>query len=163
MNDRPPNIINCKEHLTSSGQGDLLGLASPLGKISGLTRIGIHYEILSPGHRTSFPHAESSEEEFVYVVSGLPSVWLNGDLFDLAPGDAVGFPAGTGIAHTFLNNSLEDAHLLVIGEATKPDNKVFYPLDPDQQSIMNAKGIGWVDPPAHRLGLHNGKAERGSR
>ena len=70
-----------------------------------LMRLGIHHERLPPGRRISWPHAEADEEEFVYVIEGTPDVWLDGHLRHLKPGDGVGFPAGTGIAHTFLNNS----------------------------------------------------------
>ena len=65
------------------------------------------------------PHAESAEEEFVYVLEGTPDVWIDGELFRLAPGDGVGFPAGTGIAHSFLNNTDEPVRLIVVGEAPK--------------------------------------------
>ena len=138
---RPACVANFADSLDAGGVGDLAGRSSPLGRALGLVRLGIHHEILQPGHRTSFPHAESHEEEFVYVLSGLPSVWLNGNVFDLVAGDAVGFPAGTDDAHTFLNNSNDDAHLLVVGEATKPENRVYYPLDPERQAEMLVKGL----------------------
>lgn len=31
----------------------------------GLMRLGVHHERLAPGRRTSWPHAEADEEEFV--------------------------------------------------------------------------------------------------
>ena len=82
---------------------------APFGRFFGLARIGIHHERLLPGRRTSFPHAERTEEEFVYVIAGTPDVWLGGVLHRLGPGDGVGFPAGTGLAHSFINNS-EDVY-----------------------------------------------------
>ncbi len=57
---------------------------------------------LPPGARTSLPHAESLEEEFVYVISGTPHVWIDGFIYELAAGCAVGFPAGTGISHCLI-------------------------------------------------------------
>ncbi len=86
----------------------------------GLTKLGIHHELLPPGRRTSFPHAESAAEEFVYVIEGMPDAWIDGELVRLAPGDGVGFPAGTGIAHSFLNNTDQTVRLLVVGEPNKP-------------------------------------------
>jgi uncharacterized cupin superfamily protein len=62
-------------------------------------------ELLPPGRRTSYPHAESMEEEFVYVIEGNPDAWVDGYLHRLAPGDGVGVPAGTEICHTFINNT----------------------------------------------------------
>lgn len=76
-------------------------IGAPLGRGLRLNRLGIHHERLPPGRRTSYPHAESDEEEFIYVLEGYPEVWINGYLWKLEPGDSVGFPAGTGICHTF--------------------------------------------------------------
>ena len=39
----------------------------------------------APGRRTSYPHAESAEEEFVYVLEGHPDVWIDGTLHHLDP------------------------------------------------------------------------------
>jgi uncharacterized cupin superfamily protein len=47
------------------GNDELLSIGSPLGRATGLTRIGVHHELLLPGRRTSWPHAERDEEEFV--------------------------------------------------------------------------------------------------
>ncbi len=63
-----------------------------------LKRLGIWHELVNPGERTSWPHAHSKEEEFVYVIKGRPQLWLDGEFFSLSTGDAIGIPAGTGIA-----------------------------------------------------------------
>ena len=107
-----------------SGYGNTderLAFRAPLARNAGLTRLGINHERLPPGRRTSYPHAESDEEEFVYVLEGTPDVWLDGRLHRLRSGQSVGFPAGTGLAHTFINDTDTDVRLLVIGEATKPE------------------------------------------
>jgi uncharacterized cupin superfamily protein len=133
------------------------GLDAAIGRKLGLTRIGIHHVRLLPGRRTSYPHAESAEEEFVFVVEGHPDVWLDGDLCRLAPGDSVGFPAGTGICHTFLNNTAEEVRLIVVGEKPKPENRVRYPMNPDYEQTID---FAWPDAPAGPLGPHDGKARR---
>src|ERR1700678_2272362 len=74
-----------------SGDDERLAIGAAVGKNFGLTRLGIHHERLPPGRRTSSPHAESIEEEFVYVIEGTPDVWLDGTLHRLRPGDGVGF------------------------------------------------------------------------
>jgi uncharacterized cupin superfamily protein len=132
---------------------ELLALDANFSAALGLRRIGIRHQVLPPGRRTSYPHAESDEEEFVYVVEGTPSLWLNGVLHELAPGDGVGFPAGTGIAHSFLNNTAAPVVLLVVGEPGKAHNKVFYPVNPEQKQI---RSDWWDDPPAHAMGPHDG-------
>jgi uncharacterized cupin superfamily protein len=132
---------------------ELLALDAHFSRALGLTRIGIRHQVLPPGRRTSLPHAESDEEEFVYVIDGTPDLWLNGTLHRLSPGDGVGFPPGTGIAHSFLNNTGTDVVLLVVGEPAKPTNKVLYPVDLD---MRGRRTDWWDDAPAHALGPHNG-------
>ena len=139
---RPSNPID------DGGFPDMGGLGSALGRRLGLTRIGIHYEITPPGSRSSFPHAESDEEEFVFVVRGTPDVWIDGTLHALSEGDAVAFPAGTGIAHSFLNNSSADVHLLIVGEASKPGNKLNYPINPERMADFAKAGRAWLDAPS---------------
>jgi uncharacterized cupin superfamily protein len=137
------------------GDTELMAIGAPLGRLTGLTRIGIHHERLLPGRRTSYPHAESAEEEFIFVLAGTPDVWIDGQLHRLAPGDAVGFPAGTGICHNFLNNTGEEVRLLVIGEASKAENRVHYPVN---ESYEATRDDLWTDWPARPIGPHNGKA-----
>ena len=55
---------------------ELFSIGAPLARKLGLGRIGIHHERLPPGRRTSYPHAESDEEEFVYVLEGYPEAWI---------------------------------------------------------------------------------------
>jgi uncharacterized cupin superfamily protein len=136
------------------GTDERRSIGSPFAPALGLTKLGIHHQLLPPGRRTSLPHAESAEEEFVYVIEGAPDVWIDGELFRLAPGDGVGFPAGTGIAHSFLNNTNEPVRLLVVGEANKPENRIVYPVNPELRELRND---WWEDAPARPLGPHDGK------
>jgi uncharacterized cupin superfamily protein len=138
---------------TYEGSDEALSIGSSLGRKMGLERLGIHHKILPPGRRTSWPHAESAEEEFVYVLEGQPDAWINGHLHRLQPGDAVAFPAGTGIAHTFINNTEVDVRLLVVGETSKAENKVHYPLHPH---LAQARKDWWTDCPVQEMGPHDG-------
>ena len=138
------------------GDDELMSIGAPFGRAFGLTKLGIHHERLPPGRRTSFPHAESAEEEFVYVIEGEPNVWLDGYLHRLKPGDAVGFPAATGIAHTFLNNTDAEVRLLVVGERSKPENRIFYPRNPDRRLLRED---WWDNHPERPLGPHDGMTD----
>lgn len=142
------------------GSDELLSIGSPFAKKFGLTRLGIHHEVLPPGRRTSWPHAESEEEEFVYVIEGHPDVWVDGEIYQLNPGDAVGFPAGTGICHTFINNTESNARLLVVGEATKKTNKCFYAFHTDRNEQAKKEGWFWGNPPKTKLGKHDGLPDK---
>ena len=159
---RPPFIAHWSEiekpdNSHYDQDDELMSIGAPFGRHFGLTRLGIHHERLLPGRRTSFPHAESAEEEFVYVISGEPDVWLDGHLHRLRPGDAVGFPAGTGIAHTFLNNTQSEVHLMVVGEPAKPENRIFYPLNRDRRLMRTD---WWDGHPEHELGSHDGMPDQ---
>lgn len=158
---RPEFIGNYKDFIGPDnshykGSDELLSIGSPVGKKLGLKKIGIHIETLPPGRRTSWPHAESEEEEFAYVLEGHPHVWVDGDLHELSPGDFVAFPSGTGISHTFLNNTEFPCLLLVGGEANKDSNKIFYPLHPERNKQCKEKGSLWEDMPRRELGPHDG-------
>ena len=138
------------------GSDELLSIGSPFGKTFGFNRLGIHHEVLKPGRRTSWPHAEKTEEEFVYVIEGRPQVWIDGKICDLKPGDGVGFVPGTGISHTFINNTKSDVRLLVVGDTNRDDNKCIYPLHHERNEAIKTKGFLWVDTPKRALGPHDG-------
>ena len=120
----------------------------------GLRRLGIHHERLPPGRRLAWPHAEADEEEFVLVLEGEPDLWVDGRLYRLKEGDGVGFVAGTGIAHTFLNNTDRDVRFLVIGEATRESSRVHYPVHPHRNAEIGQRW--WKDAPHRERGPHDG-------
>jgi uncharacterized cupin superfamily protein len=124
----------------------------------GLMRIGVHHERLPPGRRLCWPHAEADEEEFVFVIEGTPDVWLDGRLVRLKPGDGVGFPSGTGIAHTFLNNTDTDVRVMVVGEASRQRSRVDYPMHPKRNEEIGTRH--WKDKPQRPMGPHDGKPDR---
>lgn len=138
------------------GSTELMGIGAPLASKLGLTRIGIHHVRLLPGRRTSYPHAESAEEEFVFVLEGTPDVWIDGNLHPLKPGDSVAFPTPTGICHTFINNSDMEVRLMVIGEPGKPENRIRYPMNEAHEATRPDR---WIDWPARPMGPHDGKPD----
>ncbi|RJG45720.1 cupin domain-containing protein [Mesorhizobium sp. DCY119] len=142
---------------TFKGTDEARSINAAFGAHFGLERLGIHHERLLPGRRTSFPHAESAEEEFVYVLEGEPDVWLDGRLHRLKPGDGVGFPAGTGLAHSFLNNTETEVRLLVVGETAKAENRIVYPVNLERKAMRDD---WWDDHPRRPLGDHDGLPDR---
>src|SRR5262249_18650881 len=90
---------------TYPGSTQPLGAWQQLGEAVGVTHFGVSVTRLPPGCRSSYPHAHSAEEEWMYVLEGTPDVWIDGELVRLGPGDVVGFKAGTGIVHTTINNT----------------------------------------------------------
>jgi uncharacterized cupin superfamily protein len=162
MRERPPFVRNVTEFKLTGmkypGDQEEMSLGATLSRSLGLSRIGVNYEILKPGTRTSWPHAEEVEEEFIFVLAGAPDLWVNGETFPLSPGDCVAFPPGTGIAHSFLNNSAEETRLLVIGERIE-GNRVFYPFRPEGWEGMPEAGR-WTNPPRLEMGPHDGVPDK---
>ena len=133
-----------------------MGPIRRIGKAAGLIHLGINVQRLPPGVRSSWPHAEEHEEEFVYVIEGAVDCWINGHLHGMKAGDLAAFPAGSGVAHCFINNSEREALLLVGGEAEKVNNRIFYPINPSRRSDMDPK-FWWDSVPENTLGPHDGK------
>src|SRR5262245_47145285 len=106
MPERPPFIVSTRDVPESPGNypksDEMLSHGRAIGKTAGLLRLALHVERLPPGHRTSYPHAEQNEEEFVYVLEGEVQLWIDGHLHAMKPGDLAAFPAGTGICHTVI-------------------------------------------------------------
>ncbi len=160
--DRPASIVHWTDiekpdNRRYGGDDELMSVGAPFGEHFGLGRLGIHHERLAPGRRTSFPHAESAEEEFVYVIEGAPDVWLDGRLYRLRAGEAVGFPAGTGITHTFMNNTEGEVRLLVVGEKPKAENRIVYPRNPERKPLRDD---WWDDAPQRPMGDHDGLPDK---
>jgi uncharacterized cupin superfamily protein len=91
----------------------------------------------------------------VYVLEGNVDAWIDGSLHAMQPGDFAAFPSGTGICHCFINNGEHDALLIVGGEASKRDNRIYYPLHPERRNDL-PWSEWWDDIPKHRLGPHDG-------
>ncbi len=137
---------------------ELLSISASFSEHFGLMRLGIHHERLLPGRRVSWPHAEADEEEFVYVLEGTPDLWLDGHLRRLSPGEGAGFPAGTGLAHTFINNTDRDVRLLVVGEASRYRSRIDYPLHPKRNAEIAERH--WRNAPVRELGPHDGLPDK---
>jgi uncharacterized cupin superfamily protein len=159
MTTRPSFIVSALEVPESAHvypqSVEPMGPLRRLGRVAGLTRIGVNLQRLPPGARSSWPHAEENEEEFVYVVEGEVDAWVNGSLHRMVAGDLAAFPAGTGICHCFINNSEREVLLLVGGEAPKPGSRIFYPLNPSRRADMKPSDW-WDDIPQHSFGPHDG-------
>ena len=156
---RPPFIISSADvperihHYPRSTEG--MAPSRPIGRTAGLMRIGLHLVRVPPGTRTSWPHAESAEEEFAYLLEGEVDAWIDGELHRMRAGDLAAFPSGTGISHTFLNDGDREAVLLVGGEADKAENRIYYPLHPGRREDL-PWSRWWDDIPRRPLGTHDG-------
>ena len=158
MTTRPYCIVSSievPEHTHTYPQSaEKMGPVRRVGKAAGLVRLGINLQRLPPGARSSWPHAEENEEEFVYVIEGEVDAWIDGHVHRMVAGDLAAFPAGTGISHCFINNTDREVRLLVGGEAAKPGSRIYYPMNPSRREDMEPDRW-WHDVPAHELGHHD--------
>lgn len=112
----------------------------PLGDLFGLKNFGANLTTLAPGAVSSLRHAHSRQDEFVYVLSGNPTLVTDHGDTPMPAGLCIGFPAGTGDAHMFVNRTGEDCVLLVVGDRSAGD-AASYPED-DVVAVADPGG-GW--------------------
>ena len=62
-----------------------------LGDAFGLTRYGVNLTILPPGVQSALLHRHTDQEEFIYILQGLPTLLTDDAEVELAPGMCVGF------------------------------------------------------------------------
>ena len=156
------DLFSCVAHWSSfeggddnhyKGSDELLSISASYSEAFKMMRIGVHHERLLPGRRLCWPHAEADEEEFVFVLEGTPDLWLDGHVRRLKPGDGVSFTAGTGIAHTFMNNTGTYVRVLVVGEASRQRSRVHYPLHPKRNGEIGERH--WKEAEGRPLGPHD--------
>ena len=98
----------------------------PLGDFFGLANFGVNLTTIKPGGISSFRHAHTVQDEFVYVLEGHPTLVTNAGETVLSPGMCVGFKAGTGDAHQLVNRTREDVTYLEVGDRM-PNDSASYP------------------------------------
>ena len=109
-----------------------------LGDHAGLRNFGVNLTRIEPGAQSSARHAHSKQDEFIWVVEGEVVLETDEGGQTLSPGMCVGFAAGSGNAHRFVNKTDRDVVLLVIGDRT-PLDEVSYP-DIDNHAKAGADG-----------------------
>ena len=99
----------------------------PLGDLFGLTNFGVNLTVLAPGAQSALRHAHTRQDEFVYVLSGHPTLHCGEGRIPLGPGMCAGFKAG-GAAHHLVNETADEVVYLEVGDRSPGDGAV-YPDD----------------------------------
>jgi uncharacterized cupin superfamily protein len=100
-----------------------------LAKAVGITQFGVNHVTLKPGSFSANRHWHEAEDEFVYVLSGSPTLIDDNGQHQLGPGDIIGFPAGEPNAHHVVNLSQRDAVIIVVGSRKPGEEVIHYPDD----------------------------------
>jgi len=98
-----------------------------LSDAGGLTQFGVHHITLPPGCWASQRHHHSAEDEFVYILSGAPTLIDKTGETLLKPGDSCAHPAGDGNGHHLINRTNEEVTFLIMGTRNPEQDHVHYP------------------------------------
>ncbi len=112
----------------------------PLGDLFGLTNFGVNLTTLAPGAASSLRHAHSLQDEFIYIVSGTPTLVTDEGRTLLSMGMCVGFKAGSGNAHHLLNESDAPVVVLEVGDRTDGDTATY----PEADLMGHQQGGQWT-------------------
>ena len=97
-----------------------------LGDSFGLTNFGVNLTDLEPGAISALKHHHLIQDEFIYVIYGMPTLNLGDEKIALKPGDCYGFKGGSRVAHHLANETNDLVRYLEIGDRSKGD-EVEYP------------------------------------
>ena len=99
-----------------------------LGDALGLTQFGVGMTRLQPGAVSALRHWHTGEDEFIYIVSGEPTLVCDSGEQQLKAGHVAGFPAGSGDGHRLENRSGSDVVYIEVGTRAHSD-RVHYTED----------------------------------
>ena len=125
-----------------------------MGPLLGAERLGASLYLLPPGQALCPMHWEASEEEWLLVVAGTPTIRHAEGTDELGPDDVVCFPAGPEGVHQVRNDSAEPVRVLMWSNVeypavtTYPDSdKVGVHQRDRSQNIMvrRSSAVGYYD------------------
>ncbi len=86
-----------------------------ISRMTGLKRSAVNLVRIPPGKESFIYHSHQKEEEWIYILSGKGIARIDGNEYDVGPGDFMGFPT-PGVAHHMSNPFEEDLVYLSGGE-----------------------------------------------
>ncbi|MBV8726806.1 MAG: cupin domain-containing protein, partial [Candidatus Eremiobacteraeota bacterium] len=132
------------------GPGDYHCLEAEVGYWIGAQKLGYCVVTLPPGAKVCPLHNHAQSEELFFVLEGRPSIRTLGVTFECRRGDFIAFPTGPSGTHQLLNDSNEDATVLLLGLEVR-DEVCFYPdsnkvlIDPDRLILRAAPVLDYYD------------------
>ena len=109
-----------------------------LGEAFRLSNFGVNLTTLAPGGSSALRHAHTTQDEFVYILSGIATLHTDQGRVLMTPGMCAGFKAGSGDAHCLINETQEEILYLEVGDRT-PGDEASYPDDDIKATLINGK------------------------
>ncbi len=99
---------------------DAVRINKSLGDLTGLTGFGFHVIEVPPGKWSTEFHQHHHEDECVFILHGEAEARIGDEVFAVAAGDFIGYPAG-GPAHTLKNTGSDILRCIVVGQRLPHD------------------------------------------
>jgi uncharacterized cupin superfamily protein len=129
-------------HLRHPWNADSDVYLKPLSMLAGLSRTVLTLARVPPGKESFVYHRHERDEEFVYIVEGRGRAEIGDEVFEVGPGDFMGFTA-PGVAHHLTNPYDEDLVYLMGGERSGFDIGYFPRLG--RRIVFTKSGITGID------------------
>lgn len=95
-------------------------IGTRLGAAVGFKRLGINHAKIPPGKESFLEHAHHNEEEWLYILSGRGIARIDGQDYEVGPGDFMGFPTPS-VPHHLRNPFDTELEYLMGGEVREID------------------------------------------
>jgi uncharacterized cupin superfamily protein len=109
-----------------------------MGRSTGLRRTGVNLARLAPGKESFVYHAHWLEEEWIYILHGRGIARIDGEDYEVGPGDFMAFPT-PGVAH-HLRNPFEQELVYLMGGENREMDVADFP-DLGKRMVRHAKGV----------------------
>jgi len=155
---RPADVVrNEHPYLQRLHPGASPFRASRMARDAGLEHLGVSRGRIPPGGASFAYHAHLLDEEWIYVLEGRGVARVDGESFEVGPGDFIGFPAPQ-VAHQ-LTNPFDADLVYLFGGDDHPIDILDYP-DLDRRYVLEWDGrrtvfrpLGPAEYPFERLDL----------
>lgn len=112
-----------------------------LGNHFGLVNFGVNLTTLDPKSSSSLQHYHRTQDEFLYVMQGNPTLLLGENKIPMSAGQCVGFPKNQEVGHCIVNDSEHETVILLEVGDRSPNDVVHYPgVDMMAESLTERKG-----------------------
>lgn len=113
------------QQLKSSQTGEEYSQSAVLSEKLGTKDLFISHEVIRPRSRSSGAHYHMVVDEIIYVLQGQVTAVEGDDQIELFAGDSLSFSANSKKKHFLLNESNEEAQVLVIRKMTVSEDVIF--------------------------------------